>query len=353
LFQISVCFIIHSIQGPNRINHHPLAEHNGVVFTDGAGLESASVARACWRKYHANDYSTPPATQIRIGSAKGVVQIDPRDVETNNFHGPYTVTLTESMTKVRYGPRELTRGPVHGMTIYDAAHYIVCIVKPAPTTYPARLSGQYMTILSSRGVPDDVFLELQRDAVREELKVLGDVDGWWDNGSFCRAGVNGRMRLAGALETFGGLAMSVKKRDAAGAARGLGVSRGWGDDQDDDDESLGSQSSQRWAMSRESSQASVEAVSPGEAGTAPSAPVVDIWRRDEISGYAPLKYEALRLAVLQGVDIARSNHFSDLWTYAVRDVIRSVVLNMHLPVARSAGGFLQPGISATIFCSLG
>jgi hypothetical protein len=91
-------------------------------------------------RYHPNDYSTPPATQIRIGSAKGVVQIDPKDVETTNFQGPYMITLTESMAKVKYGPREFTKGPVHGMMIYDAAHYIVCIVKPAPTTYPARLS---------------------------------------------------------------------------------------------------------------------------------------------------------------------------------------------------------------------
>ena len=239
------------------------------------------------------------------------------------------------------------------MTIYDAAHYIVCIVKPAPTTYPARLSGQYMTILSSRGVPDDVFLELQREAVREELKVIGDVDGWWDNGSFSRAGVNGRMRLAGALETYGGLAMAVKKRDAAGAARGLGVGKGWGDDREDDDDSSSSQNSQRRRMSRQSSQASIESNSTGESSTAPSAAaVVDIWRRDGISGYPPLKYEALRLAVLQGVDIARSNHFSELWTYTVQDVIRGVVMNMHLPVARSAGGFLQPGISVAIYVLL-
>lgn len=347
--QISVCSIICSIQEPSSINHHHPTERNGFAFTDGAGLESASVARACWRKYHANDYSTPPATQIRIGSAKGVVQIDPKDVETANFNGPYTVTLTESMTKVKYGRREFKEGPVHGMTIYDAAHYIICIVKPAPTTYPARLSGQYMTILSSRGVPDDVFLELQRDAVREELTVIGDVDGWWDNGSSSRAGINGRMRLAGALETFGGLAMAVKKRDAGGAARGLGVWKGWGDDREDEDESSSSQGSQRCAMSRQSSQASIESNSPGEPSTAPSAAVVDIWRRDAISGYPPLKHEALRLAVLQGIDIARSNHFCDSWTYVVQDVVRGVVLNMHLPVARSAGGFLQPGTSVVIF----
>jgi hypothetical protein len=117
------------------------------------------------------------------------------------------------MVKVKYDPqRQPAKGPVHGMSIYDAAHYIVCIVKPAPMIYPSRLSGQYMTILSARGVPDEVFLELQQDSVKEALKVIGDVHRWWDNGFQSRAGVNGRMQLAAALETAGGLAISVKKQ---------------------------------------------------------------------------------------------------------------------------------------------
>jgi hypothetical protein len=70
-----------------------------------------------------------------------------------------------------------------------------------------------------------------------------------------------------------------------------------------------------------------------------------------VSGYPPLKYEALRLAALQGVDLAWSSHFANLWTYVVQDVIRGVVLNMHLPVARSAGGFLQPGASLVVLLS--
>jgi hypothetical protein len=41
----------------------------------------------------------------------------------------------------------------------------------------------------------------------------------------------------------------------------------------------------------------------------------------------------------------RRNPFADLWTYVVQDVIRGVVLNVHLPVARSAEGSLQPGPS--------
>jgi hypothetical protein len=69
------------------------------MFTDGAGIESGSIARGCWRKYHPNDYLTPPATQIRIGSAKGVAQIDPNDVATGALDGPYTLTLTDSMVK--------------------------------------------------------------------------------------------------------------------------------------------------------------------------------------------------------------------------------------------------------------
>ena len=96
-------------------------------------------------------------------------------------------------------------------------------------------------------------------------------------------------------------------------------------------------------------------LSPMFASSAPTQPgaIVDIWRSDGISGYPPLKYEALRLVVLQGIDITKSNHFSDLWAHTVQGVIRGIVLNMHLPVAQSAGGFLQPGIyAATVFSRL-
>lgn len=302
---------------------------------------SGSVALACWRRYHPGDNLTPPATQIRISSAKGVVQVDPKDAETPNFNGPYRITLSESMVKIKYDPyRRPAEGPVHGMSIYDAAHYIVCIVKPAPQIYPSRLSGQYMTILSARGVPDEVFLELQRNSVKEALRVIGDVDKWWDNGSQSRAGANGRMALAAALETAGGLAVSVKRRDTADAARGLGFWKGWGSRDD---------KSRRKATQDEYPSSSVM---PGTASDEftqstgilkPTPAASDIWRRDEVSGYSPLKYETVRVAALQGLDIARNNHLSRLWSYIVHDVVRGVVLDLHLPVVRSAGGFLQPG----------
>lgn len=301
-------------------------------------MVSGSVAIACWRKYHPGDYLTHPAIQIRFSSAKGVVQVDPKDVETSNFNGPYKITLTESMVKIKYNPhRRPANGPVYGMSIYDAAHYIVCIVKPPPMIYPSKLSGQYMTILSARGVPDEVFLELQRDSVKEALEVIGDVHKWWDNGSQSRAGVNGRMRLAAALETAGGLTASVKTRDTAGAARGLGF---WkpGDDR----------LRRKGTQDRCPSSRAIPAAPPDEPSRPTGIPrpipaANDTWRRDEVSGYPPLKYEALRMAALQGLDIARSNHFSSLWGYTVHDVIRRVVLDLRLPVPRSAGGFLQPG----------
>lgn len=293
---------------------------------------------ACWRKYHPGETSTRPATQIRISSAKGVVQVDPKDVETSNVSGPFKITLTESMVKVKYDPhRRPAKGPVHGISIYDAAHYILCIVKPAPTIYPSRLSGQYMTILSARGVPDEVFFKLQRDSVKEALKVIGDVDGWWDKGTQSRAGVNGRMKLAAALETAGGLAISVKKRDAAGTARGLGIWRSG------DDRSRRNRTQNRRSTGCVISGIPFSQPTPSTEIPKPTASMIDIWRRDEVSGYSPLKYEALRVAALQGLDIARNNHFSSLWAYIVHDVIQGVVLDLHLPVARSAGGFLQPG----------
>jgi len=223
------------------------------------------------------------------------------------------------------------------MSIYDAAQYIVCIVKPAPMIHPSRLSGQYMTILSARGVPDEVFIELQQDSVKEALKVIGDVHQWWDNGSQSRAGVNGRLQLAAALESAGGLAFTVKRREAAGAARGLGFWRAR-------DDRLRRQGTQAQFPSSRAIPASPLDESSRPTGTSGAAPAAnDMWRRDEAGGYPPLKYEALRVAALQGLDIARSNHFSNMWTYTVKDVIRGIVHDLHLPVARSAGGFLQPG----------
>jgi hypothetical protein len=259
--------------------------------------------------------------------------------------------LTESMVKIKCNPhRQPANGPVHGMSIYDAAHYIVCIVKPAPMIYPSRLSCQYMTILSARGVPNEVFLELQQNSVKEALKVIGDVHQWWDNGSQSRAGINGRLQLAAALETAGGLAFSVKKRDTAGAARGLGFWRA-GDDRLLRRKGMGmgigmgTQAGCSTSTSR-AIPASLPDESGRPTGTSGSGPIPavnDIGRRDEVSGYSLQKYEALRVAILQGLDIARSNHFSNLWTYIVHDVIRGVVHDLHLPVLRSAGGFLQPG----------
>jgi RNA dependent RNA polymerase len=205
------------------------------------------------------------------------------------------------------------------MSIYDAARHILCIVQPAPNISPVKLSCQYLTVLSAGGVPHEVFQELQRDAVKKKLEVLADISGWWGDGPRSQAGRNGRLRLAAALGVAGGLGVNTSRREAAGASRALGFSqREWDDDETDDASNNGGTGSTR----------------------------MDIWQRDETSGYAPLKHEELRIALLQGIDIVRSRHLSDIWTYAVEDSIRNIVGKVKLPVARSAGGFLQPGQSS-------
>jgi len=120
-------------------------------------MVSGSITSALWHKHYHKDHATP-AVQIHFSSAKGVVQVDPKDAETSNFNGPFKITLTESMVKIKCNPHQIpSSGPVHGMSIYDAAQYIICIVKPTPMIHPSRLSSQYMTILSAQGVPDEVF----------------------------------------------------------------------------------------------------------------------------------------------------------------------------------------------------
>jgi hypothetical protein len=130
-----------------------------------------------------------------------------------------------------------------------------------------------MTILASRGVPAAVFTDLQRGAVREALTVIGNVDAWWDAGRASRPGANGHVRLAGALETLGGLAQAAKRRDAAGAARGLGVWRGSGDDRANKEDEEGSaawswssRGSSRWRTSRQSSGSSSDSEGEGSWG---------------------------------------------------------------------------------------
>lgn len=119
--------------------------------------------------------------------------------------------------------------------------------------------------------------------------------------------------------------MNVGKRGAAGSSRPLGSSQREydGDDMDDTFD------------------------------TFDGVIQVGRWDRDNTSGYAPLKYEELRMAQLQGLDVPRSRYWSDLWTCVIEYSTKNIIAQVALPVARSAGGFLRPGKSFHLSLKIG
>jgi hypothetical protein len=95
-----------------------------------------------------------------------------------------------------------------------------------------------------------------------------------------------------------------------------------------------------------------ESESEGESRTASATLLAgDIWRRDGRMECPPLKYGRSGSRRCRRSILPEPTIFADLWTHTIQDVTRSVVLNMHLPVGRSAGGFLWPDASL-VLCAL-
>lgn len=139
-----------------------------VIFTDGSGVISGGLARK-FREKIAPNKSDPAAYQIRLSTSKGVVQVAP-GYEDDSDRKDW-IEITESMLKARHN-KEITSGLIGGMSILDAAHNLVCVVKSATCRYPARLSAQLIPILCEQGVPISAIEELQKRAV---LAIIGDL----------------------------------------------------------------------------------------------------------------------------------------------------------------------------------
>lgn len=127
--------------------HHlrPIAEveRNGFAFSDGAGTISKELLEAV--RSNMDGELDGSAVQIRIRGIKGVVCLDPRLSERRLCYRP-------SMEK--FPSRHLE------LEILNVACY--------RTGY---LNRQFITILSTLGVPDHVFLRLQRTAI-ESIKSI-------------------------------------------------------------------------------------------------------------------------------------------------------------------------------------
>ncbi|PVF94320.1 hypothetical protein CPB86DRAFT_740750 [Serendipita vermifera] len=311
------------------------------MFTDGAGIMTPSVAQAMHRKYDKNISSNLPiAYQIRLQTAKGVLLVDPVMLNQRNFDRPHRVKLYESMVKAKRGKRPLRPGPVDGMHILDAACCILCIVKPAPSSGAngARLSSQFITVLSDRGVPDSIFLRLQEAALKKELQSWMDVTAEGNPGSRTLS-QESRLKLARMIGRSGGFAMVIKKQELGGAAKGMGYGHRSRDrviveeDEQTEDEAPAPVTN---GLTR------FESFSSAVTDSGKIQPQVSPWSHNEFSGFPALKTQGLQDALLAGIDVVRSEYWLSIWKDLARSAMKNISTKFHLPIERSASGFFQP-----------
>ncbi|KAJ3339586.1 hypothetical protein HDU93_008003 [Gonapodya sp. JEL0774] len=125
----------------------PDVERYGYCFSDGVGFISPDLAtKVAIRLNLRQGDPTPSAYQIRMGGCKGVLSV-------NFEHSGNTVCYRGSQEK------------------FPSEHSILEVCQPA-RMYPAFLNRQLITLLSTLGVPDRVFLDLQRRHVTDLTMML-------------------------------------------------------------------------------------------------------------------------------------------------------------------------------------
>jgi hypothetical protein len=259
--------------------------------------------------------SAPSAYQIRISTAKGVVQVAPkRNVEVDNGRW---IAVTKSMLKAMHGNRRFTNGPVHGMHILDAAHYVTCVVKAARYSHPARLSSQLIPILCNQGVPEEALQKLQEATLNQIVASLANPLLQMrihppDSSEHRRH----RLALAKAIYDHAHLISKIREEKANFS---------------------GSKKSRKQVWHGRDDWIRMEAVSAAAA------------RNGEIGGFSkdPIisSYEGLFLAVCSGLDILTSRYFTSLWRRLTEQVMLRSIEDFHIPVRSSAYCTILPGQS--------
>lgn len=130
----------------------PDIERNGYCFSDGVGLISYRFAKEVSLTYGLN--FIPSAYQIRFGGSKGVLSVHPDDHPKLQLHD---VAFRPTMMKFTSSHRELE----------------ICTYSRRNPLY---LNRQMIIILSSRGIPDHVFLHLLEYTIQEFDLSLTDND---------------------------------------------------------------------------------------------------------------------------------------------------------------------------------
>ncbi|CAG8529294.1 17526_t:CDS:10 [Dentiscutata erythropus] len=136
----------------DQIEKIPDIERNGFVFSDGCGNISPGLAKVATKHYWGTEQNDeiPSVFQFRFGGYKGVVSVNP-DLDGN------VICIRPSQIKFE--------API-AMNLE--------IVKAVKKPLPAHLNRQIIMLLSSLGVKDDIFVELQNNARTSIDSVMRD-----------------------------------------------------------------------------------------------------------------------------------------------------------------------------------
>ncbi|KAJ3226584.1 hypothetical protein HDU81_007228 [Chytriomyces hyalinus] len=151
---------------PSEVNmYFPDVERNNYNFSNGIGTVSEEIAAEMWDMLKKQDKRlaaklasgfsdivdvVPSAFQIRFGGAKGMVSVDP------SLKG-HKMNIRKSMIKFE----------TKNSSVIEVADY-------SSVARGAFFNRQIILILEDLGVPKQIFLELQRNAVRELASMWGN-----------------------------------------------------------------------------------------------------------------------------------------------------------------------------------
>ena len=135
----------------DRVIEVPDIETSGHNFTDGCGAVSQALAEQLREVCRLTDDYHPSVYQIRYQGCKGVVVIDPKMKEAKQL------VIRPSMKKFNPGTR-----PFRELWLCDHSRPYVF----------GHLNRQFITLLSSLGVEDEVFLRIQTDHFERLQNIL-------------------------------------------------------------------------------------------------------------------------------------------------------------------------------------
>eukprot|EP01036_Dinobryon_divergens_P034994 gene34994-45294_t len=132
----------------------PDVKRNGFCFSDGVGMISMTCAQRASKDMGLR--YTPSAFQVRYGGAKGMLTVMPDEfLNRNSNHRPCEIAFRDSMRKF---PSEHNQLEINSYA------------KPMPCF----LNRQLITLLSTRGIRDRVFLDLLHDMIGDFDAALRD-----------------------------------------------------------------------------------------------------------------------------------------------------------------------------------